>query len=124
MWGEGQNFASFASQWEGSGRESLTRFTPLRLKPTGSADSQSESPNTRRHFWKDIALATSKCTDVSQNVIIQSLRAFRHARLRNTPVGLDGVWRFGDLWPWIWDLGCTILHILDLEIWSFGFPVS
>ena len=25
-------------QWEGSGRESLTRFIPLRLKPTGSAD--------------------------------------------------------------------------------------
>ena len=26
------------AQWEGSGRESLTRFIPLRLKPTGSVD--------------------------------------------------------------------------------------
>ena len=40
----------FGLQWEGSGRESLTRFIPLRLKPTGSADLSKRAAKLRfRH---------------------------------------------------------------------------
>ena len=46
----------FGLQWEGSGRESLTRFIPLRLKPTGSADF-SLSLSLSRHFFLSLSLS-------------------------------------------------------------------